>query len=347
MPLDKSDDMGDWIKDFYKSDAPQFKGKSKEKRRQMAIAAKLSAESLLGEADITISEKRAFILAARQAFVDGKKTFVFKEKEYKCTVKEDDDAYKEMADYLRAAKEATDDSTGDNVDDGEAPSPDIEDDELEKATDMAKQRYQKFGYEDSDVTGQALPESTIGDKLMKSSDGDTVDTDIIRQDPMKFHNPRFGKPIVAHCYSTDEGHFDFIFFSDGKYVLGVPGHRQEHPGRYPSPDEEAFIFALKKSSYNDFKKEAMAAAKGAFNSAPMKVLKFDTKIRDFKGKAGPNDPRGRGHGPSQFKIDRMPKTTFREEVEYHDRESMPSAVDDASDVMSSYTKFLKSTKSYY
>ena len=41
--LDKSDDMGDWIKDFYKSDAPQFKGKSKKKRRQMAIAAKLSA----------------------------------------------------------------------------------------------------------------------------------------------------------------------------------------------------------------------------------------------------------------------------------------------------------------
>ena len=37
--------MGDVVKDFYKSDAPQFKGKSKEKRRQMAIAAKLQAES--------------------------------------------------------------------------------------------------------------------------------------------------------------------------------------------------------------------------------------------------------------------------------------------------------------
>ena len=39
--------MGDVIKDFYKSDAPQFKGKSKKKRREMAIAAKLSAESAL------------------------------------------------------------------------------------------------------------------------------------------------------------------------------------------------------------------------------------------------------------------------------------------------------------
>ena len=48
MPVDlKKDDMGDVVKDFYKSDAPQFKGKSKKKRREMAIAAKLSAESAL------------------------------------------------------------------------------------------------------------------------------------------------------------------------------------------------------------------------------------------------------------------------------------------------------------
>jgi len=49
----KKEKMGDVIKDFYKSDAPQFKGKSKEKRREMAIAAKLTAERggrKLGEA---------------------------------------------------------------------------------------------------------------------------------------------------------------------------------------------------------------------------------------------------------------------------------------------------------
>ena len=40
----KKADMGDVVKDFYKSDAPQFKGKSKEKRREMAIAAKLQAD---------------------------------------------------------------------------------------------------------------------------------------------------------------------------------------------------------------------------------------------------------------------------------------------------------------
>jgi hypothetical protein len=38
--------MGDVIKDFKKSDAPQFSGKSPEKRRQMAIAAKLSNEEV-------------------------------------------------------------------------------------------------------------------------------------------------------------------------------------------------------------------------------------------------------------------------------------------------------------
>jgi len=51
--FEKIDDMemGDVIKDFYKSDAPQFKGKSKKKRRQMAIAAKLSAEESVQESD--------------------------------------------------------------------------------------------------------------------------------------------------------------------------------------------------------------------------------------------------------------------------------------------------------
>ena len=39
----KTADMGDVVKDFQNSDAPQFKGKSKEKKREMAIAAKLNA----------------------------------------------------------------------------------------------------------------------------------------------------------------------------------------------------------------------------------------------------------------------------------------------------------------
>lgn len=44
MPLKVSDGIGAWIKDFQKSDAPQFKGKDKEERRDMALAAYLSAK---------------------------------------------------------------------------------------------------------------------------------------------------------------------------------------------------------------------------------------------------------------------------------------------------------------
>ena len=39
--LGKDADAGEYIKDFEKSDAPQFKGKSKEERKKMAIAAYL------------------------------------------------------------------------------------------------------------------------------------------------------------------------------------------------------------------------------------------------------------------------------------------------------------------
>ena len=46
MDMSKAD-MGDVIKDFQKSDAPQFAGKSKEKRREMAIAAKMKSENTM------------------------------------------------------------------------------------------------------------------------------------------------------------------------------------------------------------------------------------------------------------------------------------------------------------
>ena len=43
--LSKNADQGEYIKDFETSDAPQFKGKSKEKRKKMAIAAFKSKDS--------------------------------------------------------------------------------------------------------------------------------------------------------------------------------------------------------------------------------------------------------------------------------------------------------------
>jgi len=37
--LSVSDGVGAWIKDFMKSDAPQFKGKTDEEKKNMALAA--------------------------------------------------------------------------------------------------------------------------------------------------------------------------------------------------------------------------------------------------------------------------------------------------------------------
>ena len=53
--LGKDADMGDYIKDFQKSDSPQFKGKSKEKRKDMAIAAYLSRNEEMEKLDEKIA----------------------------------------------------------------------------------------------------------------------------------------------------------------------------------------------------------------------------------------------------------------------------------------------------
>lgn len=54
--------MGDVIKDFKKSDAPQFKGKTVEKRREMAIAAKLSADREAKKEEVELVSFKGFNL---------------------------------------------------------------------------------------------------------------------------------------------------------------------------------------------------------------------------------------------------------------------------------------------
>lgn len=79
--------MGKYIKDFQKSDAPQFKGKSQDKRRVMAIAAKLTAErggkplrkeeklaNLLG--DLTESHRRTIFTVFEKLSEDNQKKFL-------------------------------------------------------------------------------------------------------------------------------------------------------------------------------------------------------------------------------------------------------------------------------
>ena len=63
MNLAKAD-MGDVIKDFQSSDAPQFAGKSKEKRKEMAIAAKMQADREVKEEVEQIDELSKGTLAS-------------------------------------------------------------------------------------------------------------------------------------------------------------------------------------------------------------------------------------------------------------------------------------------
>ena len=60
MPLDPKDGIGSYIKDFKKSKAPQFKGKSENKRRDMAVAAYLDAKRGPQEAKFAGSTLKLF-----------------------------------------------------------------------------------------------------------------------------------------------------------------------------------------------------------------------------------------------------------------------------------------------
>ena len=60
MPLDPKDGIGSYIKDFKKSKAPQFKGKSEKKRREMAVAAYLDAKRGPQEAKFAGSTLKLF-----------------------------------------------------------------------------------------------------------------------------------------------------------------------------------------------------------------------------------------------------------------------------------------------
>lgn len=63
--------MGTYIKDFQKSDAPQFKGKSQEKRREMAIAAKLAKEEVEDLDELSVNTLDNYRSKARKELIDA------------------------------------------------------------------------------------------------------------------------------------------------------------------------------------------------------------------------------------------------------------------------------------
>ena len=68
-------DAGDYVKDFRKSKAPQFKGKSDKKKQKMAIAAYLSKKygPLDDDIDEAAGHARGFDMQAAAGFQSGVK----------------------------------------------------------------------------------------------------------------------------------------------------------------------------------------------------------------------------------------------------------------------------------
>jgi hypothetical protein len=96
--------MGDVIKDFKKSDAPQFKGKSDEKKRQMAIAAKLEAdreakkeETIVSFKGFTLDEIKMSDLPVRKVTGRGYGTEYYKKEKEKDAKGYDADDEKETS----------------------------------------------------------------------------------------------------------------------------------------------------------------------------------------------------------------------------------------------------------
>ena len=75
--LGKSADAGDYIDDFKKSDAPQFKGKSDKKKEKMAVAAYLDSKEEVKEA---VAQNDAFVVTGGLGDNAQKVIAVFKDK---------------------------------------------------------------------------------------------------------------------------------------------------------------------------------------------------------------------------------------------------------------------------
>ena len=102
--LGKNADMGDYIDDFAKSDAPQFKGASKEKRRDMAIAAFLDQKDKK-EGFASDAQRRAAFAQGYKA--KGKKG---KKEEVEEQVDIQEDGHTDVASAVRQCKTVTEDA---------------------------------------------------------------------------------------------------------------------------------------------------------------------------------------------------------------------------------------------
>ena len=102
--LGKNADMGDYIDDFQKSDAPQFKGASKEKRREMAIAAFLDQKDKKEGFASDAQRRAAFAQGYKAKGKKGKKEEVEEE------INIQEDGHVDVASAVRQCKTISEDA---------------------------------------------------------------------------------------------------------------------------------------------------------------------------------------------------------------------------------------------
>jgi hypothetical protein len=152
--LKPSDSMGDYIKDFQDSDAPQFKGKSKEKKRDMAIAAKLSANEAFGRARLAQNLKKQGM--------DVDKVHAQNVKDAAAAKNRQDAASRDLADFRKKngiqSEETTVDETSMQLPTGLSKAFDKDKEKLKKEIEAMKDRLKNTTNEEGGAGDQGTNE---------------------------------------------------------------------------------------------------------------------------------------------------------------------------------------------
>lgn len=223
--LDPKADASEWIEDFLKSDAPQFKGKSKEERKKMALAAYYSARKKAGlkeGADKDVKgDKEAY-----QKFFQG----MLKKFGVKSPAELSGDKEKEFYDAIDAGWKA-DDEKKESIDE-------VRDMKIKNGkVYISKKDFAKV-HKDFKNTEKGKERMSVLDPVTKGTvsmsvvfedvelDKESIEEEISLDEGMKMVNKKTGKDVTKHVNDFLAGKIDRETFE--KRAGLTPKDRQKH-----------------------------------------------------------------------------------------------------------------------
>ena len=243
MPLDPKDGIGSYIKDFKKSKAPQFKGKSDKKRRDMAVAAYLDAKRGPQEAKFAGSTLKLFGQLNRNGTkpeLDRNKPSLAKlqrRSDQKKNIKKTQSAYDKHNKNDMLAKHGFKRPMMDNVKEGSykvsiAGLPDMYMDDKTPAALLQKLRKivkQPSMIQDVERTTDAKKKKAFRQKAQgrevteyKYDYGTPESVKLMKKNTPGQQSEARGADSKGHFRSTDSG--------AGMTAKGVAAHRRKNPG---------------------------------------------------------------------------------------------------------------------